>query len=398
MVYIDKEKTKRVLSWGVEEIFVRESLEKRLESGEVLRVKLGMDPTSPNIHLGRAVVLWKLREFQDLGHTVVFIVGDFTARIGDPSDKLEKRPSLSSEEIKENLKKYRAQVGKIIDLKKAEFHFNSKWLSKLRFGEITELAECFSVQQMSHRRNFAERIGRGEEISLREFLYPLMQGYDSVKTNADIEVGGFDQLFNLKAGRLIQNHYGKKEQDIVVCRMLEGTDGRKMSSSWGNVINISDSPEEMFGKSMSIRDELIPEYLGLCARVGEEEVSSVKKEISSGANPRDLKMNLAQKIVGLYHGEKKASRARNNFIKTFQKKEAPEKIEEIKVKRGAPLGGILLDAGVVSSKSEFTRLKDAGAIENVKSGIKISGPYPVVEESMTVRIGKHRFVKITTEN
>ena len=350
MVYPDKERKERALSWGVEEIFVRESLEKKIESGDLLRVKLGIDPTSPNIHLGRAIVLWKLREFQDLGHTVVFIVGDFTARIGDPSDKLEKRPTLSLEEIKKNIKTYRAQVGKIIDLKKAEFHFNSRWLSRLKFAEIAELAECFSVQQMSHRRNFAERMERGEEISLREFLYPLMQGYDSVKVSADVEVGGFDQLFNLKAGRLIQKHYGKKEQDIVVCQMLEGTDGRKMSSSWGNVINVSDSPEDMFGKVMSIRDELIPKYLNLCARAGEEEVNSFKKEISSGTNPRDLKMRLAGKIVALYHGEKKASRANKNFTKTFQKKEIPKKAEEIIVDIGTPLGDALLNAGAVSSR------------------------------------------------
>ena len=397
MVYTDDEKIKRVLSWGVEEVFVRESLEKRLNNGEILRVKLGIDPTSPNIHIGRAIVLWKLREFQDLGHTVVFIVGDFTARIGDPSDKLEKRPALSAEEIRKNIKTYRAQIGKIIDLKKAEFHFNSRWLSKLKFAEITDLAECFSVQQMSHRRNFAERMERGEEISLREFLYPLMQGYDSVEIGADIEVGGFDQLFNLKAGRLIQKHYGKKEQDIVVCQMLEGTDGRKMSSSWGNVINITDSPEDMFGKVMSIRDELITKYLNLCARAGEEEVNATTKDISSGANPRDLKMNLAEKIVALYHGEKRSLRAKKNFIKTFQKKESPANILEIKVKGGTLLNDALVSAKIVSSKSEFTRLVLARAIEIV-GGEKIVDGKVSALPNKTYRIGKHRFVKIITEN
>src|SRR3989344_7033817 len=241
----DSGKIQHLLNRGVEEIFVRENLEKKLASRKPLRIKLGFDPTGPRIHIGRAIILRKLREFQDLGHIAVFVVGDFTARIGDPSDKLQKRPKLTVSEIKRNLMTYREQVGKILDLRKAEFHYNSKWLSVLKFEEITELAESFSVQQMSSRRNFKERTERGEEISLREFLYPLMQGYDSVAVSSDIEIGGFDQLFNLKAGRTVQKRYSQKEQDIMTTSMLLGTDGRKMSSSWGNVISLLDNKEEM---------------------------------------------------------------------------------------------------------------------------------------------------------
>jgi len=219
-----------LLDRGVTNIIDRAHLEKSLNSGKQLRVKLGFDPTGGKIHIGRAIILRKLRDFQMLGHKVIFIVGDFTARIGDPSDKLSKRPMLSKEQIKKNIKNYKSQVGKIIDFKKAEFSFNSKWLKKLDFEEIGELAESFSIQQMLERRNFSDRVKKGEEISLRELLYPLMQGYDSVAVKADVELGGFDQLFNLHAGRVIQRHYGQKEQDILTCEMLEGTDGRKMST------------------------------------------------------------------------------------------------------------------------------------------------------------------------
>ena len=391
-------KIEHLLTHGVEEVFVRESLLKKLHSGKKLRVKLGFDPTSPKIHLGRSIILWKLKEFQELGHTPVFIVGDFTARIGDPSDKLEKRPMLSSAEIKKNIKTYRAQVGKILDLEHAEFVYNSKWLSKLRFEEIIELAECFSVQQMSHRRNFADRIERGEEISLREFLYPLMQGYDSVAVSADMEIGGFDQLFNLKAGRVIQRHYRKTEQDVLTTEMLPGTDGRKMSSSWGNVINISDPPGEMFGEIMSLNDELIPKYFRLCARVSDEEVRGVEKELSSGANPRDLKLRLARRIVALYHGEKKAGSAEADFIGTFREGGIPNGVKIILTEAGMPFSEVLTANGIVSSKSEWRRLVSGGAVEEIGGG-KITDPSARAEAGeRTFRVGKKRFVKIRAKN
>ena len=303
-----------LLSRNIEEIFVKDNLLKRLSSGQRLRVKLGFDPTGDKIHIGRAIILRKLRDFQALGHQIVFIVGDFTARIGDPSDKLEKRPMLSERQIKTNLKNYKEQIGKIIDLSKAEFHYNSRWLSKLGFAEIGSLAESFSVQQMSGRRNFKERFERGEEVSLREFMYPLMQGYDSVAVKADVEIGGFDQLFNLKAGRVIQRHYGLPEQDILTTQMLPGTDGRKMSTSWGNVINITDSPDEMFGKTMSVQDDLIVTYFKLCTDRSLSQISDLDDKLKNGLNPRDVKLDLAEEIVSIYHGKPRALLAKEEFL------------------------------------------------------------------------------------
>ena len=393
-VSIDEEKIKHLLNRAVEEVFVKESLEKKLRSGKQLRIKLGFDPTSPFLHIGRAIVLWKLREFQDLGHKVVFIVGDFTALVGDPSDKLEKRPMLTAKKVKDNLKNYRAQVGKILDLKKAEFHLNSKWLKKLDFNDVAELAECFSLQQMSHRRNFADRIEKGEEISLREFLYPLMQGYDSVAVKADVELGGFDQLFNLKAGRTIQKHYGQEEQDIMNCQMLEGTDGRKMSSSWGNVINLLDEPNDMYGKVMAVRDDLILKYFTLCTRLSDEEINSIKKSIDSGENPRDAKMRLGREIVSLYHGTKKAKEAEDDFIKTFQKGGVSEDAISVVVNKGELLVEVLLKEKIISSKNEWKRLVLESAVLNMDTEEKITDPYFKISNPITLRVGKRRFIKI----
>ena len=232
-VITDEKRIDELLTRGVEDIFIKEELRALLLSGKQLRIKLGVDPTGPKIHLGRAIPLRKLREFQKLGHQVIFIVGDFTAQVGDASDKSDKRPMLTRAEIDENLKDYKSQVSKILDLSKTEFVYNNDWLSKLSFEEVTRLAECFSVQQMLARRNFKERYEQGVEISLREFLYPMMQGYDSVAVKSDVELGGFDQLFNLKAGRVMQEYFGQPKQSVFTCQMLEGIDGRKMSSSWG---------------------------------------------------------------------------------------------------------------------------------------------------------------------
>jgi tyrosyl-tRNA synthetase len=272
----------------------------------------------------------------------------------------------------------------IIDLKKTEFKYNSAWLKKLGFKEISNLAESFSVQQMSNRRNFKDRIEKEEEISLREFLYPLMQGYDSVVVRADIEIGGFDQLFNLKAGRIVQKHYNVAQQDVLTVQMLEGTDGRKMSTSWGNVINILDEPNDMFGKVMAVRDELISKYFLLCTNLEE-------KEIPKSENPRDLKMKLAFEIVKIYHGEKKAKEAEGSFINTFSKKEVPENVEEIKGE--GLLALILLRVKFFDSNSEIRRLFEAGAIKDMTDDKKISSTDAVVEGHV-YKIGKHRFIKI----
>lgn len=381
-----------ILTRGVEDTFVLESLQKKLLSGTQLRVKLGVDPTSPHIHLGRASVLRKLRAFQKLGHKVVFIVGDFTALIGDPSDKLEKRPMLTEADIARNLQSYKAQVGKIIDLSRAEFHHNSAWLAKLSFREVAQLAESFSVAQMTARRNFKERLERGDEVSLREFLYPIMQGYDSVAVRADIEIGGFDQLFNLKAGRVMQKHFGQPEQDVLTVEMLEGTDGRKMSSSWGNVIAISDAPNDMYGKVMAVRDELIGKYFKLCTDISLEELEAVEAARAAGGNPKELKMRLAREIVTLYHGAGAAQDAEANFEHTFSKGGVPEDVQVIRVSEDVLLGDVLTEHKVVASKTDWKRLVKEGAVSLV-DGEKVADVH-VVALPGVYRIGKKRFVNI----
>ncbi len=390
IISTDKQKIHEILTRGIEDVFVKESLEKKLLSGKQLRVKLGFDPTGGRIHIGRAILLRKLKAFQDLGHKVVFIVGDFTAQIGDPSDKIEKRPMLTREKIEENIKDYKRQVGKIIDVSKAEFHFNSTWLSKLGFQEIAELAETFSVQQMSSRRNFKDRFEKGVEVSLREFLYPLMQGYDSVQVKADIEIGGFDQLFNLKAGRIIQKYYKQPEQDVLTIQMLEGTDGRKMSTSWGNIITILDTPEEMYGKLMSTKDELLPQYFLLCTDLSKEEITKAL----DGVHPKEAKMHLAREVVALYHPRESVQKAEQDFIKTFSKGGVPENTPEVTVEAGTKLSDILLDAKLVSSKTEFKRLAEEGGVKNIETEKALTDIHEVVTESITLKIGKRRFLKI----
>lgn len=390
----DARKIEELLTRGVEDVFVKENLEKRLLSGKKLRVKLGFDPTGDKIHIGRAIVLRKLKAFQDLGHEIIFIIGDFTAKIGDPSDKLEKRPMLTDEVIKKNLTNYKVQVGKIIDLKRATFFYNSSWLSKLKFDEIAKLAESFSVQQMSARRNFKDRFEKGEEVSLREFLYPLMQGYDSVAVESDVELGGFDQLFNLKAGRTIQKHYGKPEQEVLTTSMLLGTDGRKMSTSWGNVINVTDEPNDMFGKVMSLRDDLIQPYFLLCTEVPKEEANRVGARIEAGENPRDLKLDLAEQIVSLYHSKEVGEKARKVFIETFSEKKIPEDVKVISVNPGTTLVDALFANEIVKSKSEWRRLVNEGGVSDAESGVKITEPQTLAAPDVTYKVGKRRFVKI----
>lgn len=391
---VQKKEIDEVLTRGVEDIFVKEHFKKELLSGKQLRVKLGIDPTSPYIHLGRAVTLLKLKAFQDLGHHIVFIIGDYTAKIGDPSDKLEKRPMLTDEQIKSNLEKYLEQVALILDMKNVEVRYNSEWLKKMGFFEIGQLLECFTVQQMTKRRNFKERLDAGEDIFMVEFLYPALQGYDSVMVKADVEIGGFDQLFNLKAGRIIQKKYGQKEQDIMVLSMLEGTDGRKMSSSWGNVISIIDSPKEMFGKIMSLKDELITKYFLLTTNLSVEKIKEIENSLKKGENPMNFKKILGRELVSFYHGEKKAKEAEENFVKTFQKKEIPEEMEEIKVSSGDLLSDVLLGNKILTSKGEWRRLILGNAIHDLTKNQNITDPNLKVLESLTLKIGKKRFVKI----
>jgi tyrosyl-tRNA synthetase len=390
----DEQAIDKLLTRGVEDCIVKESLKKKLLSGKGLRVKLGIDPTSSHIHIGRAIILRKLKAFQDLGHKVVLIIGDFTAQIGDASDKLSKRPMLTEKEIALNLKTYKEQIGKILDLKKTEFHFNSKWLTKLNFAEVCRLTDTFSVGQMTSRRNFAERIEKQEEISVREFMYPLMQGYDSVAVKADIELGGFDQLFNLKAGRTIQKLYGQPEQDIMTFKMLSGTDGRKMSSSWGNIIAIDDEPKDMFGKIMGVKDELLPEYLLLTTDIETEKIDEMLSIIKNGGNPRDTKMVLAYENVKMYHGEKEAQKSKDNFINTFSKRDIPKDVTEVGAGKDDLLSEVFLKEGIVSSKADFSRLVKEGAVSNIETGEKIKDIFQKVGEGGIFKIGKHRFVKL----
>ena len=399
----DEDKILNILNRNVEDIIDKDSLKKDLENGDILRIKFGIDPTGPKIHLGRAVPIRKLREFQKLGNQIVLIIGDFTAQIGDASDKSDKRPMLTRVQIDKNLKDYKNQIGKILDLSKTEFVYNNDWLSKLTFGELVKLSECFTVQQMLSRRNFKDRFDSGKEISLREFLYPMMQGYDSVVVKADVEIGGFDQLFNLKAGRIIQDYYGMKKQHLITCEMLEGTNGDKMSTSIGNVINIVDEPGDMFGKIMSMKDELIVKYMKLCTDTTNEELKEAELFLDNkNNNPKDLKIKLAKNIVSIYHGEIAAAKAENNFITTFQKGGIPDDILEIFLKdedTEKDLGDIFTQNNFVKSKSEWKRLIESNSIkeiikeeEEIKE--KTLTDYKVKVYSGIFKIGKKIFVKI----
>ncbi len=389
---IDENKIRELLEKNIEEVSVKSELESALKSGEVLRIKLGIDPTGPKIHLGRAIPLRKLRDFQKMGHQVVLIVGDFTAQVGDASDKTEKRPMITRMQIDENLKDYKSQIGKILDLDKTEFVYNNDWLSKLTFKDVSELSECFTVQQMLARRNFKDRYEKGVEISLREFLYPIMQGYDSVAVRADVEIGGFDQLFNLKAGRAIQDYYGMKKQNIMTGVMLDGTDGRKMSTSWGNIITIVDEPNDMFGKLMSLRDDLIVKYFRLCTDEEESFILDIEQKLKEGVNPRDMKMILAEEIVTMYHNEKLATLAKNNFVETFQKGGVPDDVPEVLGADGDLFSDLALKAGAVESKTEWKRLVEDGAV-SFEDGTQIKD-YKEIAKSCILKIGKRRFLRV----
>lgn len=389
-----QELIEQVLVRNVEQVIEKEHLAAALASGKKLRVKLGIDPTGDKIHIGRAVSLWKLREFQDLGHKVVLIIGDFTAQVGDPSDKLSKRPFLTKEQVKKNLKNYLPQIGKIIDLKKTEVRYNSEWLAKLNFREISELAESFTIRQMIERENFSNRWEQHEEISLREFMYPLMQGYDSVAIKADVELGGTDQLFNLMAGRKIQERYGQKPQDIMTMGMLSGLDGRKMSTSWGNVINIVDAPDEMFGKVMSMHDAEIVTYFRFATGLDEFAISKYELDLKNGKNPKDVKLALANAIVARYNGEKKADEAQAKWETLFSKKEVAEDIPELKVPKKLTAQELVMLSGVVKSKSEAWRLIEQGGLRVDDVVVQEPKTELGLREGQTVKVGKKRFFRI----
>lgn len=387
----ESEKMHNLLTRGVEEVIDRASLEKRLASGKPLRVKLGIDPTSPNLHLGRSIPLLKLRDFQELGHKVVFIIGDFTGTIGDTSDKDSERPMLSEETIAANLKTYIAQAGRIIDTGKAEVVRNSKWLAKLGYGDIGRQADVFSLSDFVARENIKKRLDAGKRVSLRELLYPLMQGYDSVMVKADVELGGTDQRFNLLAGRDLQRAYGQEPQDIVMGPIIEGLDGRKMSSSYGNTVNLTDAPNDMFGKIMSLHDDLVIKYFTLLTRVPMEMVRGYESDLRNGRNPRDIKVRLAHEIVRMYHGQKEADAAEDYFTHTFTQHEIPAAMPELAPKE-RDIVSILIEAGFVSSKSEARRAIEQGGVK--VNGETVNDPKMMVEKGSVVQKGKIRFVKI----
>ena len=376
---------------GVEEIIDRPSLEKRLASGKTLRVKHGIDPTSPNIHLGRSIPLLKLRDFQELGHKIVLIIGDFTGLIGDTSDKDSERPMLDEATVKANLRTYIEQASKILDTDAAEIRYNSEWLAPLGYGEIGKQADAFSVNAFIQRENIRKRLDDGKRVSLREVLYPIMQGYDSVAVKADVELGGTDQRFNLLAGRELQRLYKTDPQDIVMGPLIEGFDGRKMSSSYGNTVNFMDEPNDMFGKMMSTHDDLIIKYFTLLTRVPMDAVRDYEADLKRGANPRDVKVRLAHEIVRMYHGDKDADGAEEYFKKTFTEHEIPKDIPEFKAKE-RDVVSVLVDSKLVSSKSEARR-----AIE--QKGVKIDGatvedPKIKVEKGSVLQKGKIKFIRI----
>jgi len=390
----DQKKIDELLTRGVDKITVEESLRKKLVSGRELRIKLGIDPTSPYVHLGHSSQYLKLRDFQKLGHKVVLIFGDATAVIGDTSDKESERPMLTREEVRRNVETYKTQVGKIVDLSKAEVRYNSEWLDKLTFSELGEMASLFSVADFISRDNIKRRLDAGKRVSLRETLYPLMQGYDSVAVKADVELGGSDQWFNILSGRPIQEYFKQEPQDIITNTLYEGLDGRKMSSSWGNTINIDEDPGKMFGKLMSMNDELIISSLVGFTRLPMDTISEIEKKIQTGENPRDAKILFAHEVVRFYHGEKEADKAKKSFEDTFSKGGVPDDIQVIKVSKGANLAEILVSDKIVESKSEVRRLMSSGAITNLDTDEKISDIGSVVNETITLKIGKHRFVKL----
>jgi len=396
MASTDQQKINEILNRGVAEIFEKDSLQKNLQSGRQLRIKFGIDPTGPKIHIGRAFQFWKLKDFQELGHKIILIIGDFTAQIGDASDKQAMRKILTEKEIKENLKNYLKQIGKILDLRKVEVRYNSEWFKKMKVMDFVNIQMNFTAQQTIQRRNFKERWDEGKAIGLHELDYPLFQGYDSVAIKSDVEIGGSDQLFNLQAGREIQKLFKQNPQDVMTSKMLNGLDGRKMSTSWGNIITILDEPADMYGKVMSMKDELIDEYFELATRLSAEEILKIKNSLG---NPRDIKAKLAKEIVKMYHGEKEASAAEEEFNKVFKNRELPTDIPVFETNKAQySILDLLCDTKLASSKNEAKRLVEGGAVEiiNGKTKTKISDWKQEInlENNIIIKVGSRRFVKI----
>jgi len=384
---INEEKIKEILERGVTEVIDKEHLKAALKSGKKLRVKLGIDPTAPDLHLGHAVLLRKLRQFQNAGHQILLIIGDFTARIGDPSGREDARKTLSEREIKNNFKKYLISAGKNIKIKKTKIFHNSQWYKKNGVAKLLKLLGAGSIQQAIRREDFQKRLKNGDDVTLLEAFYSLLQGYDSVAVKADVELGGADQKLNILAGRRIQRHFGMPEQDIVILPLLEGTDGvRKMSKSFGNYISLDEKPDNIFGKIMSLPDNLLEKYFLLSTDIPAEET---KKFLN---RPFEAKKTLACEIVKLYHGENAAKKAREYFEKTFSKKEIPENLKIYRAKINAEWASFLVREKLALSRSEAKRLIENGGLDF--NGRKIARASEQISESGTVKIGKHKFIKI----
>ncbi|KUK10707.1 MAG: Tyrosine--tRNA ligase [Clostridia bacterium 41_269] len=378
-----------------------EKLERSLKTGKPLKVKLGLDPTAPDIHLGHTVVLHKLRQFQELGHHIILIIGDFTGRIGDPSGKSETRKQLTEEEISKNAQTYQEQIYKILDPQRTELTFNSRWLAPLKLEDVIQIASKCTVARMLERDDFQNRYKRGDPISIHEFFYPLMQAYDSIAIKADVELGGTDQKFNLLMGRSLQREYGQEPQIAIMMPILEGLDGvQKMSKSLGNYIGINEPPEEMFGKTMSIPDDLIIRYFTLVTTFSPTEVKEIEKGLNEGAlHPRDVKMKLAEEIVSLYHGKEAAVRAKKEFERVFSRREIPENIPEFTIASSELnnriwLPKLLVEANLVPSTSEGRRLIKQGAVKINGEKILDQDAEVELEDGMVIKVGKRKFMKI----
>lgn len=378
---------KEILERGVSGVIEKSHLEKALKSGKKLRIKFGIDPTSPDLHLGHAVPLRKLKQFQDAGHDAVLIIGDFTARIGDPSGREDTRKPLSPPEIKNNLKKYLLLAGKIINIKKAKKLYNSKWLAKA--DTLLSLAKIGSIQYVMRRNEFRARQAKGQDIAIVEAMYPLFQGYDSVKINADVEIGGVDQELNLLAGRKLQKYFGQKEQDILMMPLLLGTDGaRKMSKGYGNYIALDESPDEMFAKIMTVPDSMVERYFLLLTDLPEEEIRNLLNKLT----PLEFKKKLAIEIVASLNSTQAARKSKENFENVFQKKEIPENLQVYNAKAGETWANFLLWNKFALSRTGAKRLITGGAVEF--NGVKIEWPEKQIAESGVVKIGKYKFIKV----
>ena len=393
-INIDSKKINDLLSRSVENVYpTKKFLEDLLKSGKQLTIYLGIDPTGPSLHLGHANSLMKLAQFQELGHKIIMLIGSFTAMIGDPTDKLATRKPLTREQVLENCQKYKEQASAILKFdgeNPAELKFNSDWLDKLNFKEVIDLASNFTVQQMLERDMFDKRMNEGKPIGLHEFLYPLMQGYDSVAMDVDGEVGGNDQTFNMLAGRTMMKAMKNKEKFVVTNKLLTDPTGKKMGKTEGNMVCLDDSAQDKFGKVMSWSDEMIVSAFELCTKESMDKVKEVAKRLKDGENPRNLKIELAEAIVAIYHGEEEAQKAKENFINTFSKKETPDEMPEFELS-GKNIVDVLVESKLVSSKSEARR-----TIE--QKGVKVNGTVVgvecIVNKEDVVQKGKIHFLKI----